>query len=74
MSQRECVKRRAGRLCREKHRVMELLPGSLCLQPLSDTGARLSSPGEVEKIVEDAESKVCVCGCDIGNDVCRMWL
>lgn len=45
----------------EKHRVMELLllhlPPSLSLPAASrsDTGVRLSSPGEVEKIVEGAE-------------------
>lgn len=55
----------------EKHRVMELLllqlPPSLSLSlpaaSRSDTGVRLSSPGEVEKIVEGAEGWGCVWIC-----------
>lgn len=64
MSLRECVKRRAARLCREKHSVMELLLlsaaslSSLPTAPPSDTGPRLSSPGEVENIVEGGGSWV----------------
>lgn len=67
MSQRECVKCRAVRLCRGKTQSDGAAPASAASLSLSlpaasrsDTGVRLSSPGEVEKIVEGAEGWGCV--------------
>lgn len=49
MSLRECVKRRAARLCREKHRVMERL---LLQLPLSQPTTSRSDTGHVCHLLE----------------------